>query len=192
VWYFFCKKTGRGDLGTAREFVEQYLAQRADRPDLLNEEYAGYFSWMEGRLERAKELLQKAYRTRTSVSAGVALAIIADDEHDAARRQEFLAELTTRHMARAPKSLEICKRLSETVLDPAHPKPVDLAEIDRLIANIPEEGRGNAEFFVARFLKNHADPEVARKYLDRCIQSRHTLGWYRALSREAIKALDGR
>jgi tetratricopeptide (TPR) repeat protein len=187
VWYFFCKRTDQGDLAAAREVVQKYLSERADRPDLLNEEFAGCFYWLEGQLEKAKVAFRKAFRTRTSVSAGLALAMIADEEKDAPRRQELLTELVRRHKEKAPKSLEICKLLLETILDPDHPGPVDFAALDRLMESIPDEGRGNACFFVGRFLRNHGEAETARKYLGRCRESQHSLGWYRAMAREASK-----
>ena len=96
-WYLFCKRTGHGDLAAARDFVEQYLTAHADRPDLQNEEFAGYFYWLEGRNDEANKAFTRAFQNRKSISAAIALAIIADDEKDAARRNELLKELVTKY-----------------------------------------------------------------------------------------------
>ena len=179
VWYFFCKRTGQGDLDAARDFVEQYVTARADRPDLQNEEYAGCFHWLEGRIKAAKVEFAKAYQTRTSISAALCLAMIADDEKDVARRDELLKELVSKYPDKAPKSMAVCRMFLGSIFAPGEPKPpLDAAALDRVIDSLPEENRGHTEFFVGWFLKNHGDPQNAKKYLERCRQSRHSLGWY--------------
>ena len=61
VWYFFCKRTGRGNLDAARDFAEQYVAART----------AGRISWtrcmpafllVDGRPEKAKAASPKPTR----------------------------------------------------------------------------------------------------------------------------------
>jgi tetratricopeptide (TPR) repeat protein len=190
VWYLFCQRTGQGNREAARAFVDRYISARVDRPDLLNEEYAACFYWLDGRPEQAKVEFAKAYEKRISVSAGLGLAMIADDEKNTARRDELLGELVTKHKARAPKSLAICQMLVETVLaGEGANQPLDIAALDHMIDSIPEDGRGNIDFFVGWFLKNHGDPKDARKYLERCAQSPQALMWYRHLTRDAVKKM---
>ena len=59
-----------------------------------------------------------------------------------------------------------------------------------MIAATPEQGRGNAEFFVGEFLKNHGDSARAKTYLQRALDSRHTLTWYHFLAKEALSRMD--
>ena len=101
VWYFFCKRTGQGNLTAAREALERYIAQRADRPDQQNEEYSACFYWLDGQIEKAKTAFTRAYQNRTSITAALCLAMIADDEKDASRRNELLKELVTKHKNKA-------------------------------------------------------------------------------------------
>ncbi len=101
-WYFFCKRTGRGDLAAAHESLDQYLKAHVDRADLQTEDYAGYFYWLEGRSDVAKKAFTRAFQNRRSISAAIALAIMADDEKDASRRNELLRELVTKHKDQAP------------------------------------------------------------------------------------------
>jgi len=191
VWYFFCKRTGRGNLEAARDFAEQYVNARADRPEMLNPEYAGCFYWLDGRPEKAKQAFGKAYEKSASVSAALCAAMIADEEKDPSRRDALLKEITTKHVDKAPKSVAICQLLVETVFDPSGTKPLDIAALDRLIESIPEDGRGNACFFVGWFLKNHSDAKSAKKYLQSCSRSPRSLIWYRYLADEAIKRSSG-
>jgi uncharacterized protein HemY len=191
VWYFFCKRTGQGNLEAARAFVEQYLTARAERPDLLNEEYAGCYYWLDGQTDKAKEAFRKAYEQRMSVSAALCLAMIDDDAKDTAKRDEILKELTTKRKDKSPQSLAVCQLLIDTVLNPGGSKPLDVAAVDGANEAMPEAGRGNVDFFVGWFLKNHGDPQNAKKYLARCSGSQHALSWYRYLAHAALKRMAG-
>ena len=87
-----------------------------------------------------------------------------------------------------PSRRRSVKLLVETIFDPAGKKPLDIAALDRLIESIPEDGRGNACFFVGWFLKNHGDPKSAKKYLQSCSQSPQSVIWYRYLADECYQA----
>jgi tetratricopeptide (TPR) repeat protein len=190
VWYFFCKRAGQGNLAAARASVEQYLAGVAGQPGLQNEEYAAYFHWLEGQLDKAKAELATAYSTRTSISAALCLAMILDDDKNAAGRDELLNELVSKHSEKAPRSVATCRLFLESIFAPAEKKkPLDLVALDRTIESVPEQGRGNIEFFVGWFLKNHGDAKNAKKYLEDCANSRHTTYWYVLLAKDALKRL---
>ncbi len=193
VWYFFCKRTGQGNLDAARAFVEEYVTARADRPDLHNEEYSGCFHWLEGRTEVAKSEFAKAYQTRTSISAALNLAMIADDEKNAARRDELLKELVSKYQDKAPKSMATCRILLDSIFAQGATKPpLDTVAIDRLIDSLPAEKRSPTEFFAGWFLKNHGYTQNAKKYLESCHQSPHTLPWYAYLAGAALKQMAGK
>jgi tetratricopeptide (TPR) repeat protein len=187
VWYLFCKRTNQGNLAAAREFAERYVTTHADRPQVLNPEYAGCFYWLDGRQDKAKESFSKAYEKSGSVAAALCLAMIADGEKDPVRRDALLKEITTIHAAKAPRSAAICKLFVETTFDPNGKKPVDAAALDQLVESMPAEGRGNASLFVGWFLKNQGDAKSAKKYLQNCSQSPHSVIWYRYLADGAIE-----
>ena len=117
--------------------------------------------------------------------------MIADDEKDAARRNELLSDMVTHHKDKAPLSLAICRLFLESVFDPEPAGgPLDFDKLDQVIASIPENGRSNAEFFVGWFLKNHGDPARARAYLQRTLESRFTDNWYYYLVKGALARMD--
>ncbi len=70
VWYFFCKRSGHGNLAAARESVDQYVTAHADHPTILSEESSGFFYWVDGRIESAKADLAKAYAKISYVDHG--------------------------------------------------------------------------------------------------------------------------
>jgi tetratricopeptide (TPR) repeat protein len=187
LWYLFCKRTGHGNLEAAREFADQYVTSHANRPDMLNPELAGCFFWLDGRIEPAKKAFSKAFPERASVSAGLRVAMIADDEKDASRRDSVLKEIVTKHRDQAPKTVAACQLLVDTVFEPSGKKPLDIAALDQLIESTQEDGRGNICFFVGWFLKNHGDATNSKKYLERASQSPLTFIWYRYLADQALK-----
>jgi tetratricopeptide (TPR) repeat protein len=193
VWYFFCKRTGQGDLAAARESVDRYVSQLANRPDLHNEEYSACFYWLDGRLEKANADFARAYQNRTSISAALCLAMIADDQKNVARRNELIKELVTKHKDKAPKTVELCRMFLDTVFaPPGSNRPLDVLAVDRVLQSIEADGRGNAEFFVGWFLKNQGDSARAKKHLQQTMDSELTGNWYRVIARDALKAMEGK
>lgn len=190
VWYFFCKRTGQGNLDAARQAVEQYIAANSPNLDGEGRIYFGYFYWLDGQVGKAREIFARAYEKDTSIAAAIALAQIADDAKDAARRDELLKELVTRHREKAPRTLEICQIFLDSIFAPeGKGKPLDLAEIERILSSVPEEGRGNMEFTVGWFLRNHGYPEEARRLLERADRSDKTLNWFHLLATDALRRM---
>jgi tetratricopeptide (TPR) repeat protein len=190
VWYFFCKRTEKGNLDAARASVEQHIALPVNQADLQAQQYFGCFYWLDGRIDKAKAVFAEAYQKQTSIAAALALAQIADDEKDAARRDALLGELITKHRDKAPKTIAISQIFLETILAPeGKARPFDVAAVEPIVASIPEESRGNTEFFVGWLLKNHNQPQEARQYLQRCGDSPKTMIWYRYLANDALKRM---
>lgn len=189
VWYFFCKRTGQGNLDAARESVDRYIAANANNTNINGELFFAYFYWLDGRTDKAKEIFLRAYRQTGSVSPAVAMAMILDDAKDAAGRNELIDHVA-RHKDQFPKTGDICQLLLETVLAPeGKGKPLDLAAIERILAGIHEGGRSDMKFFVGWFLKNHGHAAEARKYLEDCYHSERSFTWYRMLAHDALKRM---
>ena len=164
VWYFFCKRTGHGDMKAARESVEQYVTARADRPDLLNPEYAACYFWFDGNVDKAKEAFRKAVEKTASFSATLSLAMIANDENDTAATP-CSNDIVTKRAAEGPNSAAMCKLLLDTVLSPSGKKPFDAAAADRLIDKVTNDKKAGLRFLAGWFLKNHGDVALAKTYL---------------------------
>ena len=178
VWYFFCKRTGHGDLAAAAASIEQYLANEADQRNIQNEEYAGCYHWLEGQTEKAKSEFASAYRTRTSISAALCLAMVFDDEKNAGKRDELVNELVARHGDKAPKSIAICRLFLQLDLRPgwneetarsrrprrhyqqhSRRKPRQHRVLRRVVSQKPRPSRSSKEIF--RALRQFADhPEL--------------------------------
>ncbi len=187
-WYYFCKRTGHGDLKLAREFVDEFIRERANRPDLVGEEAAGCFYWVDGRTEQAKALLSKAHKDRNSFVAACCLAMIADDSKDASRRDELIKDLISKYKKTASQFTDVLQMLLDTVLDSGGKKPLDQAALNRLI-DASGRSRDFVSFLAGWFLKNHGQPETAKNLLERCANSPNFWIGYRTLAADAIKRL---
>jgi hypothetical protein len=67
----------------------------------------------------------------------------------------------------------------------------DLQAIDRVLRSIPDHGRGNTEFVVGLYLRNHGQAGVARTYLEHCANAPGVPEWMRAIAAKALRALRG-
>jgi hypothetical protein len=191
-WYFFCKRTGHGDIAGARQFIERYIEANAARPDVVPPAYIGTFYWLDGRLEAARGKLAEAYEKTRTPTIGLALAMVADELKDGSRRDAVLEELTSQHMQEAPKTLTLCKLFLDSVRDPAGGKKLELSAVERGVQSVPEEGRATTEFVVGWWFKNHGEVETATNYLRRCSDSPRLDIWYRYLAQDALKHLPGK
>ena len=123
-----------------RSSVEQYLASVAGQPGIQNEEYAACFNWLEGRLDKAKADFATSSNTRSSVSAALSLAMIYDDEKNAARRDEMLNDIVSKYGDKAPKTAAIVQLFLDSVFAPAErKKPLDVVALDRAVEGLPNE-----------------------------------------------------
>jgi hypothetical protein len=187
-WYYFCKRTGHGDLKAARDFGDQAIKERANGRDPVGEEDVGCFYWLDGRTEKAKAVLYKAYKERSSLIAAGCLAMIADDANDAGRRNQLIKEVIPKYKNAFPKLMETCQVLLDTILEPDGKKSLDKAALDRLIggsASLP----GFGELLVGWFLKNHGQADTAKKLLERCANSTNVWIGFRSLASDAMTHL---
>src|SRR6185312_3528369 len=163
-WYCYRKRTGHGDLEEARAWTDAYLASVRGRPDLANPTWIGYYYSLSGSTKKALDSFNDLYAATPNPSIGLPLLLVADEAGDKARRDEVLKDLCTKMKAQAPKTLAIGELMRGSLADD---KPLDLKSVDTILESIPPEGRGNAEFFVGKFLMNREQAEDGRKYLQK-------------------------
>ena len=156
----FGKRTGHGDLKTAQKWAEDYLPANETRPDLADQQMAAYFYWLSGSPKKALDLFGKLFAANSLPGTGVNLALIADELGDKARRETVLEELW--HQAAKPGTQDgqSLPDDDDELADASH-HPFDMAAVDRVLESIPEDGRGNAEFVVGRYLLNRGKADLA-------------------------------
>jgi tetratricopeptide (TPR) repeat protein len=186
-WYCYCKRTGHGDIASAREWTDAYLESARGRPDLANPTWTGYYYWLSGSPKRAQDVFDAQYKAAPSPSTGVQLVLAADEAGDTSRRDEVMKQLCTTMKDQAPKTLAIFQLMRDAL---AADKPLDLPAVDAILKTIPPEGLGNAEFCVGIFLMNHGRPDSGRDYLRKSASSPQTLDWSREIANSIVRAND--
>jgi tetratricopeptide (TPR) repeat protein len=183
-WFLFCKRTGHGDLGAARDATRRYLASVNERRDYSDRATVGLFYWAAGDPRRAAEVLKESYRVAPSGVACYLLILVSQEISDVASRDEYLDKLLSKHRAQAPIYCQL--------LEPLRDKPkFDLREIDQFLDGLDDDRRGDTEFLVGHLLKHHGKPEDARTYFARSSRSPKTNRWLRVLARDFLRELGG-
>jgi hypothetical protein len=162
AYYYWCVRTGHGDRAAARKIAEEYWAADSKLPaaDTLWER--GLTILAAGDRAKAIAAFYDIYKERRIVPAALFAAILADEDGDAARRDEILVELDSGH---------------------AHDGAfLELANCFRGVLSGKEEGRWNPQvmemlavnagyystglyLLASRFLALHQQQELADQYL---------------------------
>ncbi len=150
----------------------------------------GFFFWLAGDRARALASFRKAADSPSKSSVGCLGAVmVADDLGDAATRDEYAKALITQHRDQAPKTARLWEMFRDALArGPKQTPPVK--DVDQVLQSIPEAERGDTQFLVAMYFKNHGKPEDAVRYLAGCVRSPKMSPWARAIAAEALRALD--
>jgi tetratricopeptide (TPR) repeat protein len=186
-WYRVCKRTGHGDIESARARAEAHLEAARGRPDLADPRTAAYFYWSTGALAKARDAMtQAAARDPLDSSLLLALALLADKLGDTARREEAFESLWSKHRGQAPRANQLCRVLRRWLAGGGKGEP-DLVSVNATIERSNPERRGELEFFVGRLLMDHGKDELGRPYLTRVSGSAGANDWLRIIAADAIR-----
>ena len=166
AWYLFCKRTGHGDAEAAGAFAERVLrdrrigpARRRPRPSAISTGSAAI------RRRPAPTSARRTTPPHPHVMC-IPLILIADQLGDAAARDEWIQTLLTRHRNQSPNTARIFEILRKAASQ-SKLEAIDLQAIDQILGKInAAASRGNNEFFVGCYLKNHGKVEEARRHLE--------------------------
>jgi tetratricopeptide (TPR) repeat protein len=189
AWYLFCKRTGHGDAEAAGTFAERALAASADGPNVVPPTAVGYFYWLRGEPKKACSYFRKAYDAAPSHVTCTPLILIADELNDAAARDEWIQTLLTRYRNQAPNTTRIFE-IFRKAAGPDKLEAIDLQAVDQILGKIPLPAyRGNNEFFVGCYLKNHGKVEEARRHLELALRSTASNRFMRAIAADQLQRL---
>jgi len=177
-WYRYCRRTGRGDLESARALARAVVR----RPEGLDGVSVAFFHWIEGDVDKAGRTMQAILDAEGGTYIAALLALLHDQAGAAEKRDALAGRIATEPALRdgGPQIAAVSGLLLGS-LAPGAP-PLDAAALDAAIEATPGEGRENAQFLAARFLLNRGRPDEARKYLESVLGSRRAFDWARAAS----------
>ena len=91
-WYFWCRRTGHGDLEEARQRAEKVVPLLESHSYTRQKFQAALFHDLEGRPEKALEILKAAAKQSDDPYVKLHAALIADELGQAGERDELLAD----------------------------------------------------------------------------------------------------
>ena len=184
-WYFWCRRTGRGDLAAARRLARSALSDRqAVRGGRRVE--AGIFLLLEGEPEAAEREFRAAFEASGNPIAGLHLAFTLIDL-DRPGAGEVLAQVSeqgpafVRERSLLGELLELTAA-SRRLLDGELTLPAYTMVVDGILASVDGNWRANADYFVGRFLETAEAEAEAGRFFERSAEAYHYGMWNSTLA----------
>ena len=95
-WYFFCKRTGHGDIASARRLFQEACDRWESSPNGINPVFAAVCEMLERRPEKVIPFAAKSFTRTGNPMMGLLLALCSDEIKDAKQRDSALSEIETR------------------------------------------------------------------------------------------------
>jgi len=166
-WYEMCLATGHGDLATARRTASARLQNHPEEFRYLAI-YAGAEGDPDGEIANVKKIFTH-YQGGGDPFAGLWLAMLYDQQHDAARRDATLAPIVqngpaydAKQAEHCPEHVELAKLLQAAYL---HGNQFDMVAFEKLCQNLSPPRRADVYFFAAKFLESHDQQTKALEML---------------------------
>ena len=192
-WYFWCKRTGYGDVQSAEKLADEHFAKRANSMNRQTMERCGVYFLLKGERDKALDVFQKNVEKYHNPYMGLHGALVADELGKTSQRDKLL-QITTKKghrylfRGRPLKELIDISRLFQKALQTDG--PLDLRGVDEVISACHEGSRANIQCFVGKFLDLHGTPEQAHDYYDRAATSTATDKYNHILARVTLRRRD--
>jgi tetratricopeptide (TPR) repeat protein len=162
-WFWFCKRTGKGDDRAAGALVERILASvggRASQTDLFN--FAAYYLTT-GQPRKALEAVRTLHEKVRGDSTALLLALAYDEVGERAARDEALKNYPGKgaDVRRLVELMQACLARGEKAM-------LDTEAVENVLRGMPEEDRADCCYLLGRFLTYRGHTKAARDYLQRC------------------------
>lgn len=171
-WYFWCVRTGYGDLDTARQLAERMILENLNPNHYTRAMEAGIIHLIQGSKPEAFKLFLTTFQKHHDAFSGLHAAVLADELGFTQQRDELLnetAELWSKDYATA----EIANYFQRMLLNQ---DPVDWNSkwFESLIMQLPDGSPTNFDYFVGKFLEKRGRDKLAVEYLQLAATSPNT------------------
>ena len=176
-WYFFCRRTGEGNLEEARRLAQAFVKNLAQLfPSEVNHTDLAAFYLLEGEAEKAVPQLEQALAKEINIYDVLWLALVADQlkdvqKRDAALNRVKILSVKKDEAAAAPQGVSGLVDLIQKDLVQGGKGHVDLEAADKLAARLEGVDRFAFHFLLAEYLHLHGQRENADRYWKQC------MGW---------------
>lgn len=174
-WYFFCRRTGKGNVGAARQCVEDALADPSTRA-VLDGGAVAFFFLLEGRHEEALAGFQKCFQNCLDPYFGLCVALLADQLGRADLRDQALKKIETdgkqyinQATGRPFEELIALAALLTGDLANGGKGEIDAAALEKLCPKDNARTAVDVQCFAAGYLDLHGQSDLALDYWKRCL-----------------------
>ncbi|HET6883753.1 MAG TPA: tetratricopeptide repeat protein [Pirellulales bacterium] len=180
AWYLFCKRTGQGDLATARDVAANTV--QSMEPGLKGKDlWRGVaLNVLEGRPAAALELAERMFRDDRDTQFMVLAALVADEANEAATRDRLLKDAEIHQLSDKPYAFRDEEPQREYIylasafahdLAQGGKAELELDNIDQLLSRAAENRRVAGQFLVGYYLALHGKPDTAAEYFKHAMVS---------------------
>jgi tetratricopeptide (TPR) repeat protein len=191
-WFIWCKRTGKGDVESAREVADQQLAKVGESARTENLLTKAVICLLEGDADRAAASLKLILTKDPEAGTALHLAIIHDaadkaTERDAAIMLAVTRGATSKSMGPARPYLISLAALLQQAFASGKPENLDIEAVRGLIKAADEGEQTNLQYFAGRFLLQHGREADGLALMKDCAASKATYKLTHVLARDYLR-----
>jgi tetratricopeptide (TPR) repeat protein len=178
-WYFWCRRTGHGDLEAARMLAKQYAPQLSLSPSSYDWDHLGVYHVLTGNNELARKSFARSFESSGNPYAALHLGLLADAAGDTeARDKAIMGAVDRGPQYQSPSgvqkaTVEFAKWLNNVCHLPAD-ATLNMEALDDILKTTDAGEQANLEYFAARYFQNHGHQDLARQFLEKCVATKTT------------------
>ena len=193
-WYFWCKRTGQGDVQKAMALVAEHFTSIAARQTPNDHEAQGIVELLENHPGKSLKHFQSAFAATNNPYDGMHAALLADALKNTELRDQLLADIAKK----GPQFMDNGKPRPETIavaaqfarcLQQGPDAALDVNAEDTESAAVASGEQININYFAGRFLELHGKKEQAQDYYDRAATGGDNRKWNLILATEALRKM---
>jgi tetratricopeptide (TPR) repeat protein len=200
-WYFFCMRTGQGNVKAARQVAENYMHNREamkngdnPQPHLYMQIPPGAYYVLAKKPEMARQYFEEEFDRAGDPFCGMQAALLADQLKDTRSRDQRLADIAARHgrwkqlTPEGPHNeIAILASIFAADLKKTTAGELDGDAIDKLLSTANEMERINCNYFLGQYLRLHGKLEKAIDPWLKCVALQPMRAINRTLAGSALR-----
>jgi len=194
AWYYFCRRTGHGDLEAARNLAKAYVEDPSAQEDLDARYVAAGFYILERQPHKALAIYGQSFARHADPFFGLWVVLLADEVKDAKARDAALARIRTggpsvvrKDLGRVRKELIQVAAWIEGDLARGGKGEIDLTAVDKFRAASGNPGEvAYFDLFLARYLQSRGKRDAAIRYWKERIACTDVLHFVRTVAGAAL------
>jgi tetratricopeptide (TPR) repeat protein len=188
-WYLWCRRTGHGDVEAALRAAQEQFRGEIERGGVRAFPF-GPVEILGGDRRRALNFLVQIYGVERKPLVGLLGATLADELGEKDQRDRLLAAVAGQadDPEPAPGMNAAMARLAAWMRESLSGDAIDLAKLDRLLAEAPGSIHADLPYYAGRFLELRGRKDESVRYLDACATSPQALAELRTLASVALRA----